>query len=259
MLLAVLFTVVSCTTVDPGNKAAVVRMMSGTDETVILDEGTHFGLNWLWDDAVEYDVREKTMIRKFEFNDKNNMSTKVEIAIDYNIDPTRVNFLHKGITDVEAKIEKTLKSAGKEVVPDYSAIELNKDKRSEAEKRLNELINDEANEFFIVCKRVRVTDVDIPTKIAKVSEETVIQESKNILAEKKELEQTNLAKAKIAKAKGEFEAAQYDAKTKKILSDPKMLELKKLEIEMEWAKQGASKYGNNNVFGSGTAILKNIK
>ena len=42
------------------------------------------------------------------------------------------------------------------------------------------------------------------------------------------------------------------------MSQPKMLELKKLEIEMEWARKGISKYGNNNVFGAGTAVLKNF-
>ena len=48
------------------------------------------------------------------------------------------------------------------------------------------------------------------------------------------------------------------AKTKEILSQPKMLELKKLEIEMEWAKKGISKYGSNNVFGASTAVIKGV-
>lgn len=37
-----------------------------------------------------------------------------------------------------------------------------------------------------------------------------------------------------------------------------MLSLKKLEVEMEWAKKGVSPYGSNNVFGAGTTILKGI-
>ena len=99
-----------------------------------------------------------------------------------------------------------------------------------------------------------------PSKaIADVAEETAIQEGRNTLAAKKELEQTNLAKARIAEAKGKFDAAEFDAKTKDIMSSPKMLELKKLEIEMEWARKGVSKYGNNNVFGASTSVLKGLQ
>ena len=61
------------------------------------------------------------------------MVTKVELALDYKLDRTKVNFIHKEISDIETKILKTLKSAGKEVVPQYSAIELNITKRNEAE------------------------------------------------------------------------------------------------------------------------------
>lgn len=38
-----------------------------------------------------------------------------------------------------------------------------------------------------------------------------------------------------------------------------MLELKRLEIQMEYAKHGVSPYGNNNVFGAETAVLKGLK
>ena len=199
------------------------------------------------------------MVHKFEFNDKNNMVTSVELSLDYNLNPQKVNILHVEITDVETKIIKTLKSAGKEVVPQYSAVELNITKRTEAESKLSSILSNELPEFYVDFARVQMTDVDIPAKVADLAEQTAVQLGKNELADKKEAEQVALAKAKVAKAQGNYDAAQLDAKTKKLLSTPEILRLKQLEIDLEWAKKGASKYGNNNVFGSNTAVIKGLK
>ena len=248
----------ACTTVEPGHRGVKVYWGGKPEMNYVLPEGMDVGVSWLWNSCVAYDVREKTLVEKFVFNDSRNMETSVEIALDYNLNPEQVNLLHTRITDVDTKIKKTLKSAGKEVVPQYTASELNLKKRKVAEQALREIISQELPEFYVQFARVQITDVDIPKGLAKIAEETAIQEGRNSLAAKKEQEQVNLAKARIAEAKGKYDAALYDAKTKDILSSPKMLELKKLEIEMEWAKKGVSKYGQNNVFGAGTSLIKGI-
>lgn len=257
--LVLLLSITSCTTVKSGHKGVKVSWGGETDMSRVYTEGMDSGISWIWNTMVEYDVREKTLVRKFEFNDKNNMSTTVEMSLDYNLNPDKVNLLHTKITDIDAKILKTLKSAGKEVVPQYSAVELNINKRTEAEQKLSKILKEELPAFYVDFARIQMTDVDIPVKVAQLAEETAVQLGRNDLAEKKEAEQTALAKAKIAKAKGEFESAEYTAKTKDILSQPKMLKLKELEIEMEWAKQGKSKYGSNNIFGGNTAVVKGLK
>jgi regulator of protease activity HflC (stomatin/prohibitin superfamily) len=83
----------------------------------------------------------------------------------------------------------------------------------------------------------------------------VLQETATIISQTKQAEQTALKK--VALAKGNYEAAQYDAKTKEILSQPKLLELYKAETERTWANKGVSPYGQNNVFGSTSGILLN--
>lgn len=259
LLMSVAWFITSCTTVEPGHKGVKVFWGGKTDMEQILPEGMDVGISWLWNSCVEYDVREKTLVQKFVFNDSRNMETSVEIALDYNLNPDEVNLIHTKITDIDTKILKTLKSAGKEVVPQYTASELNLKERKAAEQALEDIISKELPEFYVKFARVQITDVDIPSAIAEVAKETAIQEGRNALAAKKELEQTNLAKARIAEAKGKYDAALFDAKTKDILSQPKMLELKKLEIEMEWAKKGVSKYGNNNVFGANTSVLKGLQ
>lgn len=258
VLLLGLFGLTSCETVDSGHKGVRVSWGGETDMSKIYGEGMHNGIMYLFDDMIEYDVREKTTVQRFEFNDKNNMVTKVELSLDYSLNPLKVNLLHTKITDVEIKILKTLKSAGKEVVPQYSAIELNISKRTEAEAKLAQIIADELPEFYIEFKRLQMTDVDIPEAVANLATETAVQLGRNELAKKKEAEQTALAKAAVAKSKGLFEAAEFDVKTKKLMSQPAVLKLYEAETDRQWALKGKSKYGNNNVFGAGVSILKGL-
>lgn len=246
----------SCTTVDSGHKGVEVSWGGETNKNMVYPEGMDVGLHWVWDDMVEYDVREKTLTQKFEFNDKNSMVTQVELALDYRLDPAKVNLLHSEITDVETKIIKTLKSAGKEVVPQYSAVELNITKRAEAEALLGKVIAEELPEFYVEFARIQMTDVDIPKAVADLAEQTAVQLGRNELASKKEAEQKNLAAAKVAKAKGDYEAAEFDVKTKDLMSQPKLLALYMAETERVWAEKGVSPYGSNNVFGSDVSILK---
>lgn len=245
----------SCETVPPGHKGVEVSWGGETNMNQIYNEGLTTGAHWLFDDMIYYDVREKTTVHKFEFNDKNNMSTTVEIALDYKYDPVRVNLLHTQITDVPTKIVKTLQSAGKEVVPQYSAVELNINKRTEAEALLEKIVKEELAEFYLLGIRVQMTDVDIPQKVADIAEQTAIQIGKNELAEKMELEKKNLAKAIVAEAQGNYDAAQLDVQTKELMSRPAVLSLYEAETRRIWAEKGVSPFGSNNVYGS-TSILK---
>jgi regulator of protease activity HflC (stomatin/prohibitin superfamily) len=83
----------------------------------------------------------------------------------------------------------------------------------------------------------------------------VIQQTAKIRSQTIQAEQE--AQRKVAVAKGNFEAAQYDAKTKEIMSQPKMLELYRAETERVWAEAAVSPYGSNNVFGASTGIMLN--
>lgn len=258
LMVAVIGLMTSCATVDSGHKGVEVSWGGKTNLQEVYSEGMHSGAGWLFNDMIEYDVREKTLVQKFEFNDKNNMVTVVELSLDYNLTPDKVNFLHSKITDVDAKIVKTLKSAGKEVVPQYSAVELNISKRTEAEALLSKILSEELPEFYVDFARIQMTDVDIPRKVADLAEQTAVQIGKNELAEKMELEKQNLAKAKVAEAQGNYDAAVLDAQTKKLLSTPDQLKLLELQVEMEYAKLGKSKYGENNIFGAQTAVVRGL-
>jgi hypothetical protein len=257
LVVVLLLSFGSCTTVDSGHAGVEVSWGGETNMTAVYNEGMSTGIHWIWDDMIEYDVREKTLVRTYEFNDKDNMVTKVELSLDYKLDRTKVNFIHKEISDIETKILKTLKSAGKEVVPQYSAIELNITKRNEAESKLASIIAAELPEFYVTFARLQMTDVDIPLAVSRLATETAVQLGRNELAKKKEAEQTALAKATVAKSKGLFEASEFDVKTKKLMSQPAVLKLYEAETARKWAEKGVSQYGNNNVFGQGVSIFRN--
>jgi regulator of protease activity HflC (stomatin/prohibitin superfamily) len=83
----------------------------------------------------------------------------------------------------------------------------------------------------------------------------VIQQTAKIKSQKEQAQAE--AERRVAVAKGNYEAAQYDAKTKEIMSQPKMLELYRAETNRIWAQKGKSPYGSNNVFGETSGILLN--
>lgn len=249
--LLTIFMVTSCTTVESGHKGVEVSWGGETNLKQVYAEGMNSGFHWVWDNMVEYDVRERTAVKKFQFNDKNNMLTGVELALDYNLDPEKVNILHVkvGQENVEVKILKTLKSAAKEVVPQYTASELNLTKRNEAEQKISTILENELPDFYVQFARVQLTDVDIPSKIAEAAEATAKQQELN-----------KLALEKAQEAENNFLAAEWDAKTKDILSKPAMLKLKELELQENWIDKWNGSFGNNNVFGAeGTSIIKGLK
>lgn len=249
----------SCETVSPGHKGVEVSFGGETNINKIYSEGMHWGLHWIGDDLVEYDVREQTITYDFEFNDANNMITGVEVAVDFSYDPMKVNILHTKITDIEAKLEKTIKSAGKEVIPSYGAVDLNLTKRGEAEERLAKMLTKELPEFYLVLYRVQITDVDIPTTISDQAKKTAEQIERNKLAAQMAEEKTNLGNAQVAEAMANAEAAKYEAEAARFLSTPQLLKLKELEVQLKWAEKGVSPYGNNNVFGSGVSLVRMVE
>lgn len=261
-LIALTAFVTSCETVSSGHKGVEVSWGGQTNMEYIYPEGMNSGIHWLWDDIVEYDVREHTFVDTFEFNDKNDMKVDVTMAIDYNLAPDKVNLVHTKINDISLKIQTSLSAAAKVVIPHYSATELNKHKRDTAEVMLTKILSKEMPEFFIEFKRIRITDVGIPGGISKLAEETAVQLGRNELASKKEAEQISLAKAKVAEANGNYQAAQLNAKTKDLMSQPKMLELQKIENERIWAegfhKHGKSPFGEGNIYGQLPTLLKNM-
>jgi len=249
----------SCETVDSKHVGVAVSWGGETDMEQVYPEGVVYGLRWVVDDMVLYNAAEQTFVTKIEFNDKNNMVVPIEFSVDYKIDSKNANKLHKGIDNYMVKLEKTIKSAAADIIPKYSAVEINLLKRNEIEAKMKSVLESELPEFYLAFARIQMTDVDLPVAVSKLAEETAIQIGRNEKATKLEAEKVAIAKALVAESKGKFEAAEFDVKTKQLMSQPAVLALYQAETERVWANKGVSPFGNNNIFGSdAAAVIKGL-
>lgn len=261
LMLGLVMLVASCATVGSGHQGVAISWGGETDMSQVYNEGVHYGFHWIVDEMKDYDSRQKTVRIKTTLLDVDGLSVPIEAVLYYEIMPGTANKLHKKIGgDFEvSKITPLFQTALKNVVTKYKALDLNVSKRDEADAHLRLLLDKELAEIFILGQGANIIDIDIPKEISDMIVAKQTQDEKNKLAEKKKLEETNIAAANLEKAKGAFLAAEFDAKTKAILSRPEMLKLKELEIDAIWATKGVSKYGNNNVFGAGVTVLKGLQ
>lgn len=134
-LTAMLFA--ACHTVPAGHEGAIVRYGSGVDTLKVLSEGTTFGVNFILDDVVNYEVREQTITMTEAFNDKNEMVTTVEAIVYFKPKKGQVNRLHKhfGTEYANSKLLPVLRSSLGKIVPQFTAVELNKTHRERAQSR----------------------------------------------------------------------------------------------------------------------------
>ena len=222
---SILLTTLSCTNVDTGHEAAIVSYGGQTDMSKTLPEGIHWGLNYLVDDSVPYVVREQTYNYSVTLNDKNDMATPVSVVVYYQAQKGKVNKIHSlvGTDYKDEKLKAFIASVVGRIIPQYSAQEINKFKRAEVEQKLTQLLAQEAAAIYVSVPRVNFTKVGIPGAVAQLAEQTAVQLSKNEVASKKEAEQVALAKAKVAEAQGNYDAGILNAKTKDLISQPKML------------------------------------
>ena len=249
------FSVTSCTTVDTGHEAAIISYGGQTDMSETLPEGIHWGLGYLFNDTEEYVVREQTYNYAVTLNDKNDMKTPVQLVVYYQPQKGKVNKLHSlvGPDYKDEKLKSFIASVVGKVIPQYSAQEINKTKRAEVEHKITSLLDQEAKAIYVNIPRVNFTVVGIPQKVAQIAEDQAVQLSRNDLAKLKEAEQVALGKAKVAASQAGYDAAQLDAKTQDLLSQPKMLERQRIDNErimwQGYAKTGKSPFGENNIFG----------
>ena len=236
----------SCTTVDSKERGVCKSYGGSVDTKTVYGPGMHWGLHWIVDKMVTQNVARQTVVEKYSFNDANQMETGVEVTVDFNLDPEQIGALYVTIDNWKIKLDQSIKNAAKEVIPQYSAADLNLTKRVEAEGKLSEILARELPGFYLAFARVRLTDVDIPKAVSDAAMKTATQAKSN-----------ELALSKAIEAENNYKAAEWDAKSKAILSQPQMLELKRLDIQMEYAKKGVSPYGTNNVFGTNPSLLLN--
>ncbi|MFK7758166.1 MAG: prohibitin family protein [Flavobacteriales bacterium] len=185
----------------------------GIDQVTVYGEGRHF--IFPWNDFITMSVQEKSKTFDQQVLDKNGLTVKIDCAVNYQLRKGAGGWMYseKGQDRVwdDKIVDPTAKGAIKDVAGKYDAEELYSTKRDEMEVEIKDLIEARLNDYRVDVTFIEIADVDLPDIIKKAIEDKQEQDQKNQLAQKKELEQTYLANAKIQTARGDSASAVIEA------------------------------------------------
>jgi len=217
----------------------------GIDQVTVYGEGRH--LIFPWNDFITMSVQEKSMSFEQDVLDKNGLTVVINCAVNYQLQKGAGGWMYSekgadGIWDNKI-VDPTAKGAIKDVAGKYDAEELYSTKRDEMEVEIKDLIEARLNSYRVDVTFIEIADVDLPQIIKKAIEDKQEQDQKNQLAQKKELEQTYLANAKIQTARGDSASAVIQAAGRARAYELESRELnnailRKLEIDA-WREGGA--------------------
>jgi len=185
----------------------------GIDQQTVYGEGRHF--IFPWNDFITMSVQEKSMQFEQEVLDKNGLTVRIDCAVNYQLQKGAGGWMYseKGRDDVwdQKIVSPTAKGAIKDVAGKYDAEELYSTQREAMEKGITDIIEKRLNAYRVNVTFIEIADVDLPQIIKTAIEDKQEQDQKNQLAQKKELEQTYLANAKIQTARGDSASAVIEA------------------------------------------------
>jgi regulator of protease activity HflC (stomatin/prohibitin superfamily) len=250
----------SGTTIKPGEEGTLFDSFGdGMETEMVYTEG--YVPHLPWKEMIVYNVQNKSYKYQAKVLDKDGTEITVFVTVSASIKRGRSPFIHlkHGIGYEKSVIDERIAGAIKDVIGKYGYEQIYGAMRDKLEGEIDALVRKSLGKEDILVAFTEVKDVNLPEDIQAAIIAKQTQDQLNLKAEKLKVYEDNIASANVASAKGRYDAAEYDAKTKAIMSQPKMLALKQLEIEQIWAEKGVSPYGNNNVFGAGTTVVKGLK
>jgi len=258
-LLLSLSACVSIDSYEEGHKFIAYGSNQGLNTEMTYTGGIHGIMPW--NEMVIYDMREQSRTYTSEVLDKNGLEVKIEASINFKPNKSKSAALHLnyGEAYAEVYVDKIAKGAIKDVAGKYTAEELYSSKRENLEVEIETILEVSfAKDALLSLSFVEISDVDLPTTISNAIIAKEKQEQDNLLAEKKKVQEENLAKAKIAKAEGDFEAAKFQAKANREIANsitPALVQWEQLKVLRDnWD----GKYPST-VAGDGADLLLNIK
>ena len=267
ILIFIVVVAMTClVTIDPGNKGIVFHKFSGgVDTETIYDEGVH--LISPWNKMIIYDVRQKTVNSDMKVLDKGGLEVGIDVSIVYQAKSDGIGNLHTNIGKDYQNIiiVPYARNVVREVTGQFSAEELYSTKRDQLQSLCEGMLREKFIENNIILEDVLIRDVNLPQKIKTGIEDKEAQEQKNQKAKKVDKEKEYLANAAITEAEGikRSEILIAEGRSESIKLIQKQLSKSPQYNEyIKWngyASTGKSPYGEHNVFGAGTSILKGLK
>ena len=267
--IAALFLIVifltSFSDVEMGSEGFIHRPYgNGIDTSTYYSEGTYFVLPW--NKMVSYSTRKETRTYQSKVMDINGTEVTLLVSVNLSATANKTANLHKlhGPSYKESFVDAKVKGAIKDVIGRYTYEEVYSSKREILEKEIEDILQKDFQGNFVTLGFVEIADVDLPAPIATEITNKETQKQRNLKSELMKTEEKNLADALIEKSRGDsslvisasYKAEAIKKEAQQLKANPDYIEYIKWQAFREG--QG-SPYGTNNVFGSGTDVIKQIK
>jgi len=256
----------SWTDVNPGEEGFIYRPYTGgIDQTNVYTEGTVFIAPW--NEMITYNILQQSRNYSSKVMEKNGMEIGIDVTINYNPMQNNTAKLHlkHGKAFESSFIDAKVRGVIKDVIGRYTYEEIYSTKREALETEMDTIFQSEFPANFISYNFCEIADVNLPENVKVAITEKETQKQRNQKAKELEEEQQYLANAEIMKAEGEKKAAILRAQGRaeeirlvqqQLTRSPNYIELVKWK---GYADGKGSPYGQDNVFGAGTSVIKGLK
>jgi regulator of protease activity HflC (stomatin/prohibitin superfamily) len=196
----------SFVTVNPGERGVVIRL--GQVQNSILDEGTHPVVPFITS-IKRLNVRIQKTDIEASAGTKDLQSVTTNIALNWHIEPSKVNKIYQEIGDEQDLVTRIITPALNEVLkastPKRTAEEI-LTKRAELKDEIDQEIQKRLAGYGIHVDDVALVNVAFSSEFAKAIEAKQIAEQQAKQAEYEALKASKEAQAEINRAKGQAEA-----------------------------------------------------
>ena len=264
ILLSLFF--MSWTDVNPGVEGFIYRPYTGgIEQNAVYTEGTVFIAPW--NEMITYNILQQSRNYSSKVMEKNGMEIGIDVTINYNPMQNNTAKLHlkHGKAFESSFIDAKVRGVIKDVIGRYTYEEIYSTKREALETEMDTNFQSEFPANFISYNFCEIADVNLPENVKVAITEKETQKQRNQKAKELEEEQQYLANAEIMKAEGEKKAAILRAQGRaeeirlvqqQLTRSPNYIELVKWK---GYADGKGSPYGQDNVFGAGTSVIKGLK
>ena len=264
ILLSLFF--MSWTDVNPGEEGFIYRPYTGgIEQNAVYTEGTDFIAPW--NEMITYNILQQSRNYSSKVMEKNGMEIGIDVTINYNPMQNNTAKLHlkHGKAFESSFIDAKVRGVIKDVIGRYTYEEIYSTKREALETEMDTIFQSEFPANFISYNFCEIADVNLPENVKVAITEKETQKQRNQKAKELEEEQQYLANAEIMKAEGEKKAAILRAQGRaeeirlvqqQLTRSPNYIELVKWK---GYADGKGSPYGQDNVFGAGTSVIKGLK
>ena len=256
----------SWTDVNPGEEGFIYRPYTGgIEQNAVYTEGTVFIAPW--NEMITYNILQQSRNYSSKVMEKNGMEIGIDVTINYNPMQNNTAKLHlkHGKAFESSFIDAKVRGVIKDVIGRYTYEEIYSTKREALETEMDTIFQSEFPANFISYNFCEIADVNLPENVKIAITEKETQKQRNQKAKELEEEQQYLANAEIMKAEGEKKAAILRAQGRaeeirlvqqQLTRSPNYIELVKWK---GYADGKGSPYGQDNVFGAGTSVIKGLK